>query len=291
MKIAFLFLIIDNPNFSDLWDKYFEGNENKYNLYIHPKYPDKHTWRPDNIIPVLKETAWGFITRAYLELFKEAYKNKENVMFITISESCVPVKKFSVFYKDCMKDTNLSWIKMMNIKTYDYEERIKKHISSIKSNIIIPDINKMIKHYARFCLKRNDIKKVIKADKDGKMEFFHTMHVGDEFFLSTIIPFNEGSFINKEITFDDWEYVRNLIKKINKQIKKKYELQEKFGHDLKQEILDLQALKQNIAKNPKTIVNVEEDLNQIKSKPVYFYRKFAINSNIRKHWLNIINQK
>ena len=33
-KIAFLFLLIDNPNFPDIWDKYFKGNEDKINALI-----------------------------------------------------------------------------------------------------------------------------------------------------------------------------------------------------------------------------------------------------------------
>jgi hypothetical protein len=33
-KIAFLFLIIDNPNFPEIWDKYLDGNEDKYTIYI-----------------------------------------------------------------------------------------------------------------------------------------------------------------------------------------------------------------------------------------------------------------
>ena len=37
MKIAFLFLTVDQPYFSKVWEKYFKNNENKYNLYIHPK--------------------------------------------------------------------------------------------------------------------------------------------------------------------------------------------------------------------------------------------------------------
>jgi predicted O-methyltransferase YrrM len=43
-KIAFLFLTIENPNFTKVWDYYFKDNQDKINIYIHPKYPDKITW-------------------------------------------------------------------------------------------------------------------------------------------------------------------------------------------------------------------------------------------------------
>ena len=77
-KIAFLFLTLDNVNFPKIWDEYFKGHENKYNIYIHPKYPEKVFWHKENIIKNLKETAWGFITKAYIELMKAALEDKDN---------------------------------------------------------------------------------------------------------------------------------------------------------------------------------------------------------------------
>ena len=37
MKIAYLFLTIDNFMLPDIWKKYFKKN-NDHNIYIHPKY-------------------------------------------------------------------------------------------------------------------------------------------------------------------------------------------------------------------------------------------------------------
>ena len=55
-KIAFLFLVIDNPNFPKIWNSYFRGHKDKYNIYIHPKFPDKLTWNKKCMINNLKET-------------------------------------------------------------------------------------------------------------------------------------------------------------------------------------------------------------------------------------------
>ena len=33
-KIAFLFLVLDNPNFPKIWDKYFRGHKDKYEIYF-----------------------------------------------------------------------------------------------------------------------------------------------------------------------------------------------------------------------------------------------------------------
>ena len=52
MKIAFLFLTLDNINWHYYWDKYFDGHNSKYSIYVHPKYPEKVTvpWMKKNII-------------------------------------------------------------------------------------------------------------------------------------------------------------------------------------------------------------------------------------------------
>lgn len=282
MKIAFLFLIIDNPNFPDIWDSYLEGNEDKYSIYIHPKYPKKHTWRPNNIIKHLKETSWGYITRAYIELFKEAYKLEDNVKFITISESCLPIKKFNILYNDIIiNNLNESYIKKMIITKYDCDSRLKNHIDKVKGEMYIPDKTSFIKHYARFCLSKNHISILLKAEKEKKLEFFHTMHVGDEFFLTILYPLKD--YINMAITFDDWNYTKKIVNKLNDKIKKLYELQEKKHKNEEDNIKKLQLLRNDINKNPKTIIKVSKtDLKQIKETDSYFYRKFSKESNIGK---------
>jgi hypothetical protein len=205
-KIAFLFLTLDNPNFPEIWDEYFKGHELQYSLYIHPKYPEKLTWHKDNMIKNLKETAWGHITEAYIELLKVAYQDKNNYKFITISESCLPIKSFDKFYNDCIND-NLSWIKRMNISKYNFLERIEKQkIFAIKENLFIP--KNFIKHYARFCLNRQVVKELLIKNNKHELDFFHKMQVGDEFFLS-ILDQHKLKYKNFEVTFDDWDYIHH----------------------------------------------------------------------------------
>lgn len=287
-KIAFLFLLIDNPNFPDIWDDYFKGNNDKYNIYIHPKYPDKHTWKPFNIIKHLKTTEWGKIVEAEVSLFKEAYKDKDNYKFITISESCVPIKKFDILYNDVIND-NLSWIKTMKISNYDKNERILNFIKTIKNtDILIPKINSFIKHYARFCLTRKHIKKILKASINGNMDFFYKMPIADEFFL-TILNLNKNEYRDFAITFDDWDYVKKEVNNINNIIKESYELQETKNIDMTKNINELKQIKNNISKNPKTISIVnKDDLYNIENTNAYFYRKFSKDSDIQKYWRKII---
>ena len=277
-QIAFLFLTIENPNFTKIWDSYFRNKSSKYNLYIHPKYPEKVTWKKSKIIKNLKETGWGFIVEAYYELLKSAFQNKNNVKFVTISESDVPIKDFDTFYNDCINDEK-SWIKFLKIKKYNWEERIKKQPKNGKSPFFI-------KHYARFCLNRKHVEELLL--KYEELKFFMKMQVGDEFFLSVLHPIKNVK--NFDVTYDDWEYVHELGIKIKDEKRKIYEEQEKNGKNRSNKLKKLQNEFNQISKNPKTIINVEEDLDKIKECKSYFYRKFDKKSNIEKYWKNIIKK-
>jgi len=274
-KIAFLFLTIRDVNFTKIWDKYFSGNEDKYSIYIHPKFPNEAKWRTDKIISNIKETAWGFITRAYLELFKEAIKDKDNFKFITISESCIPIQSFDNLYKTLASD-NRSWIKLMKITKYKHDVILKKNTGNF------------IHHYARMCLNRHHVKQLL-INRD-KLEFFHNMQIGDEYFLSVLYPLSNYKDI--EITYDDWEYVNEQVKELKNQIKLLYEEQEhNTNTNNKEKINILQDKIKDIAKNPKSITKVIDDLQKIKNSKAFFYRKFTINSDIEDYWEDIINKK
>jgi hypothetical protein len=277
-KIAFLFLTIDNPHFPKLWDSYFRGNKEKYTLYIHPKNREKVTWKSKNIIKNLQETEWGFIVHAYIELFRAAYQDPENQKFVTISESDVPIQSFSKFYDDSMSDGR-SWIKFKKIKNYNWKERINKQPKKDRPK-------HFIKHLARFCLNREHVKQLLEKNKEQQLEFFYHMHVGDEFFLSVLYPIHNVK--NFAVTYDDWNYVNLELQKIKEKKKQLYELQEKNGKNYSQSLKELQNNYNQIAKNPKSITNVRDDLQFIKQCPSYFYRKFTKKSNISDYWKEII---
>ena len=278
-QIAFLFLILDNPNFPKIWDSYFRGNKDKFNIYIHSKQTDKTLWKSKNIIEKIQETSWGHIVSAYIELFREAYKNPNNMKFLTISESDIPIKSFDTFYDDCISDKR-SWIKFLKIKNYNWKERINKQ----------PNKNKpkhFIKHLARFCLNREHVGELLQKSKEKQLEFFYKMHVGDEFFLSVLYPINNVRDFS--VVYDDWDYIEHEKQKIKNEKRKCYEIQEKTGKDMSLELKTLQNKFNNIAKSPKTIVDVKDDLEKIKKCKSYFYRKFSKDSNIEKYWKEIIN--
>jgi hypothetical protein len=274
MKIAFLFLTLDNPNFPNIWDFYFKDHQDKINIYIHPKYPEKVTWQKDKIIKDLKQTEWGLIVDAYKSLFRQALLDKSNVKFIMISESCVPIKPFDKLYNDLTKNLDESLIKLLPITNYDWNSRLTQEIKNKIGK------NKLIKHYARMCLSRHCIKKLLISDK---LNLFTKMHVGDEFFLSSITPID--NFKDFAVTYDDWDYVEKQKKQIKNQIRLLYEEQEQnVNKNNTDQIKELKDKFNDIAKNPKKIIKVTKDeLKNMKTINSYFYRKFDKTSDIEEY--------
>jgi hypothetical protein len=282
VKIAFLFLIIDNPHFPKVWDNYFKGHSGQYAIYIHPKYPDKTTWHKECIIDELHPTAWGCITRAYVALMRAALKDKGVTHVVTISESCVPIKPFFVFKAELMRK-NCSLIKTMRLDGY-HHGRLKEHKKNTGEHI-----KDIIKHYARFCLLREHVEMLLEED----LRFYHTFQVGDEFFLSSIYSrMKEGNKVcDMAITYDDWDYTGRLKASIKEKIKKAYDEQELLGEYRGDVIKKLRAQFDKIAGSPKTIDIVsEDDLERMRTTDSFFYRKFSKESDVEKHLVILLKK-
>lgn len=282
-KIAFLFLTIDNVNFPKIWENYFAGNEDKYTIYCHPKNPDDVTveWLKDNIIPNLVETGWGYIVGAYYNLLQQAFLDNSNYKFVTISESCLPLISFKEFYSQIFSDDiKTSYIKFMEIKDYDRTQRIEVNAGYKKYNFH--------KHYARFCLSRYHVNKLLENTED--FEFFKKMHIGDEFFLTMLEPYDNVK--DFAVTYDNWDYVFEKRKKINMRIKKMYRNMERTTDaetqkNIKTLIHDLQIIRDDFSRNPKSYSKVvKNDIIATKNIRSFFWRKFPKNSNIEEYYFN-----
>jgi hypothetical protein len=276
-KIAFLFLTRNNVHYPDIWKQYFKGNEDKVNLYLHPKEIKGVDWLKDNIIQNRALTEWGYITEAYFSLLREAMKNPENTKFIVISESCLPLKNFQSLYDMLNKDDiRTSYIRFLPVSSYDAKERIQTQDGYQK-------FGKFVKHYARFCLSRYHVEKLFLHSSPSDLIFFNKMHVGDEFFLTLLHPQPNVDYIrNFEITYDNWEWVNVQKKEINKEIKQLYEAIEKGETEWTPCLNDIQQMKNKLIANPFSYTHVTEQTIQMALKmESFFWRKFPLDSNIR----------
>ena len=280
MKIAFLFLIINDIYFPEIWEYYFKNNYDKISIYCHPKNPDnvKTPWLKKNIIKNLKKTEWGHFTNAIINLLKTGLDDKDNLKFIIVSESCLPVKSFNKFYNMLSNDPiNTSYLKLNSFNI----EFFKKHHD--KNNLIKE--NNLIKHSGWWCLSRHHVKKLITHKDINK---FQNIIAGDEYILSLIYP--SDNIKNFEMTYANWSYNLNEIEELSNKLKYYYNLKESQNTNIyDKKILKLRIKKSNLGKHPKTYEILDKnEINEIKESSAFFYRKFSEKSNIDKFYKNLL---
>jgi hypothetical protein len=282
MRIAILFLTIGNVYFPQIWEKFLNDNTEKYSIYCHPKNPEIVTieWMKSNIIKNLVPTKWGHLTNAYVELLKAALKDEKNTHFIFVSESCIPIKSFCKlenFVKSYKENT--SFLSLQNIYNYDNFNKML-----FKSNLKFKTFNKknFIKHSGWFCLSRYHTNKLV---SHPDVYEFNKIKAGDEHLLSLIYSKNDDKFVNFKITYANWDYTKKQIDKINKEMTKLYEYQEQGNGSKEQEIHELRIQKSNIGKHPRTYIKItKKTFNKILKIESFFFRKFAPDSSISKHY-------
>ncbi|KAK3435419.1 glycosyltransferase BC10 [Eucalyptus grandis] len=112
-KIAFMFLSPGSLPFEKLWDKFFQGHEGRFTVYVHAskekpvhvsRYFINADIRSDQVV-------WGKISMIDAErrLLANALKDPDNQHFVLLSDSCVPLHTFDYVY-DYLMHTNISYI-------------------------------------------------------------------------------------------------------------------------------------------------------------------------------------
>ncbi|XP_031091177.1 glycosyltransferase BC10-like [Ipomoea triloba] len=103
-KIAFMYLTMGSLPLAPLWERFFNGSEGLYSIYIHslPSYtPD---YKPSSVfynrqIPSQK-VEWGTMNMCDAErrLLANALLDQSNEWFVLLSESCIPLHNFTTVY-------------------------------------------------------------------------------------------------------------------------------------------------------------------------------------------------
>ncbi|KAK6241933.1 hypothetical protein SCA6_007322 [Theobroma cacao] len=103
-KVAFMFLTKGPLLLAPLWEKFFEGHEGMYSIYVHSN-PFFNLSDPKSSvfygrrIPS-KEVEWGKVNMIEAErrLLANALLDFSNQRFVLLSESCIPIFNFSTVY-------------------------------------------------------------------------------------------------------------------------------------------------------------------------------------------------
>ncbi|KAL3582169.1 hypothetical protein D5086_016501 [Populus alba] len=110
-KVAFMFLTKGPVLMAPLWERFFQGHEGLYSIYVHssPSYNESEPESPvfhGRRIPS-KDVQWGNtnIIEAERRLLANALLDISNQRFVLLSESCIPIFNFSTVYTYLMNST------------------------------------------------------------------------------------------------------------------------------------------------------------------------------------------
>jgi hypothetical protein len=203
-KIAFMFLIGRSIQYDDVWVKFFkDADPAKYSIYVHAKKKSDTDLSPffkKHLIPSVY-TAWGDLILGEYQLFKYAYKNKNNTYFTLISDTTIPLKKFDDVYKEITssKKTRLCYSEDMKYATSEAWRLsdMKKHIKRTEARKHSQWIT-LIRPHVDIFLKNRDKVDLWKMRRDWV--------IADETFIGTVLTVNgQKNIKNVCDTFVDWE--------------------------------------------------------------------------------------
>ncbi|GLT57022.1 hypothetical protein SLA2020_300270 [Shorea laevis] len=104
-KIAFLFLTNSDLVFAPLWERFFQGHYQFYNIYIHADPSSKVSppkWAISaNFIPAIKteRASPSLISAARRLLARAIIDDPLNLYFALVSQHCIPLHSFQYIYK------------------------------------------------------------------------------------------------------------------------------------------------------------------------------------------------
>ncbi|XP_071737604.1 glycosyltransferase BC10-like [Rutidosis leptorrhynchoides] len=112
-KVAFMFLTPGPLSFEMLWDKFFQGHDGRFTVYVHAsREPVSHT-SPHFVGRNIRseKVDWGKISMVDAEkrVLMNALQDPDNQHFVLLSDSCVPLHHFDYVY-NYLIFTNVSFI-------------------------------------------------------------------------------------------------------------------------------------------------------------------------------------
>ncbi|KZV35805.1 hypothetical protein F511_39602 [Dorcoceras hygrometricum] len=208
-KIAFLFLTPGALPFEMLWDKFFQGHEGMFSVYVHAsKDKPVHLSRYFINREIHSDTVeWGKISMVEAErrLLANALKDTDNQHFVLLSDSCIPLRDFNYVY---------NYLMSANISFIDCFEDLGVHGSGRYIEYMLPEVEKkdFRKGSQWFTMKRQHaivvmadslyytkFRNYCKPDMEGRNCY------SDEHYLPTFFYMLDPTGIaNWSVTYVDW---------------------------------------------------------------------------------------
>ncbi|XP_042031693.1 glycosyltransferase BC10-like [Salvia splendens] len=209
-KIAFLYLTPGALPFEKLWDKFFQGHEGRFSVYVHASKDKPVHFSRYFINREIRSSSvgWGKISMVDAErrLLGHALKDPGNQHFVLLSDSCIPLRDFDFVYNYLMY-TNVSFV--------DSFEDPGPHGSGRYSENMLPEVEKrdFRKGAQWFTMKRQHAV-IVMADNLYYSKFRDYCRPGmekgrncysDEHYLPTFFyMFDPVGVANWSVTHVDW---------------------------------------------------------------------------------------
>ncbi|KAL4397614.1 hypothetical protein AHAS_Ahas01G0209500 [Arachis hypogaea] len=208
-KLAFMFLSPGDLPFERLWDKFFQGHEGKFSVYVHAsktkpvhesRYFVDRDIRSDQVV-------WGKISMVDAErrLLANALQDPDNMHFVLLSDSCVPLYNFDYVY---------NYLMYSNISFVDCFKDPGPHGNGRYSDHMLPEVE--VKDFRKgaqwFSMKRQHAI-IVMADNLYYSKFRDYCQPGlegrnciaDEHYLPTFFQIvDPGGIANWSVTHVDW---------------------------------------------------------------------------------------
>ncbi|KAI3981199.1 hypothetical protein MKX01_016334 [Papaver californicum] len=210
-KLAFMFLTRRSLPFEQLWDKFFDGHEGRFSVYVHASEERAvHLSRYFVNRDIHSEkVVWGGISMVDAErrLLGLAFQDPDNQHFVLLSDSCIPLHNFDYVY-NYLIDTNISYI--------DSYEDLGPHGSAGRyTQNMLPEIEyKDFKKGSQWFTMKRQHAMIVLSDglyypkfrlycKPG-MEGDRNCY-SDEHYLPTFLyMMDPGGIANRSVTLVDW---------------------------------------------------------------------------------------
>uniref|UniRef100_A0A6M2EFP5 Glycosyl transferase, family 14 n=1 Tax=Populus davidiana TaxID=266767 RepID=A0A6M2EFP5_9ROSI len=208
-KVAFMFLTRGPLPLLPLWERFFRGHAGYFSIYVHT--PEDYELNVSTDSPFhgrkipSKDVEWGSISMVDAEkrLLANALLDFSNERFVLLSESCIPIYKFSIVYKYLIRS------KQSFVESYDAPNRYGRGRYNQK---MLPDIHlyQWRKGSQWFEIQR-DLAVYLVSDTK-----YHTIFkkycrpacYPDEHYIPTYLNMFHGSLnANRTVTWVDWSTV------------------------------------------------------------------------------------
>lgn len=203
-KVAFLNLSLNAFNKNDVWKDFFDrGNQNFFNLYIHPKDESQCVFS-DYFIDNRVETGWGHfsLVEATIELMKAALEDEDNEYFTLISDSHIPLYSLD----DVIKLIEKKYSKMTfsthgAISTKQRSQRVLKY--GVQGNHHFNLYNAVCQFFV--CRRKDAIQFIETFDHFSQFFVKNEVIFADEFYFWAVARELKMDFdIGQASTYSDW---------------------------------------------------------------------------------------